>query len=370
MAYDLTIVVPTLYERQNIEPLLAALTAALEGIDWEVIFVDDNSPDGTSILVREIGVRDPRVRGIQRIGRRGLASACIEGMLASNAPYLAVMDADLQHDERLLPAMLETLRSSDAELVVGSRYMAGGSTGLGLAGVRKALSRLATRLSRWVIRRDLTDPMSGFFMLRRSLLERTVRDLYGEGFKILLDFITSAGHGLKFAELPYTMRFRHAGESKLDTTVVLEFVLMLINKKFRGWLPPRFVMFVLVGLSGVGVHMMVLYGLFQFFGSGFALAQGIATWAAMTSNFFMNNLLTYYDRRLTGWHLLSGLLSFYLACGFGAVVNVALADFLFEHGLDWRIAGICGAGVGAVWNYVMTSLSTWSNRSTIGLDRP
>ena len=368
MAPELTLVVPTFNERQNVEPLLAALTAALAGIDWEVVFVDDDSPDGTSALVREIAARDPRVRGIQRIGRRGLASASIEGMLASNAPFLAVIDADLQHDERLLPVMLETLRADDAELVVGSRYMAGGGTGVGLAGARNAISRLATRMSRWVIGRDLTDPMSGFFMLRRSLLERTVRDLYGEGFKILLDFITSAGRELKFAELPYTMKARHAGESKLDATVVLEFVLMLINKKFRGWLPLRFAMFVLVGLSGVGVHMAVLYCLFQLFGSGFTLAQGLATWVAMTSNFFLNNLFTYRDKRLIGRYLLRGLLSFYLACGFGAVVSVALADFLFEHGLDWRLAGIGGAGVGAVWNYVMTSLFTWSSRSAVFRD--
>lgn len=363
MAPELTLVVPTFNERQNIEPLLIALTAALEGIHWDILFVDDDSPDGTSDLVRKIGARDPRVRGIQRVGRRGLASACIEGMLASNAPYLAVLDADLQHDECLLPAMLALLRADDIELVVGSRYMAGGDTGKGLAGARSAISRLATRMSHWVMGRDLTDPMSGFFMLRRSLLERTVRDLYGEGFKILLDFITSAGRALKFAELPYTMKARHAGESKLDATVVLEFVLMLLNKKFRGWLPMRFAMFILVGLSGVGVHMAALYCLFQLFGSGFALAQGFATWVAMTSNFFLNNLFTYRDRRLNGWYLMRGLLSFYVACGLGALVSVALADFLFEHGLDWRLAGIAGAGIGAVWNYVMTSLFTWSNRS-------
>lgn len=365
MARDLSIVIPTFNERQNIEPLLVALTDALVGIDWEVVFVDDDSPDGTITLVREIAARDPRVRGIQRIGRRGLASACIEGMLASNAHYLAVMDADLQHDERLLPTMLEKLRAGDIELAVGSRYMVGGSTGQGLAGARNAISRLATRMSRSVVGRELSDPMSGFFMLRRSLLERTVRNLYGEGFKILLDFVTSAGRSLQFVELPYEMKVRNAGTSKLDATVALEFVLMLIDKKFRGWLPLRFMMFVLVGLSGVGIHMAVLYGLFQLLGGGFAMAQGIATWVAMTSNFFLNNLFTYRDRRLAGQRLLRGLLSFYVACGFGAAVNVALADFLFRNGLDWRIAGIAGAGVGAVWNYVMTSLFTWSSRPVV-----
>lgn len=365
MSLELTLVIPTFNERQNIEALLSALHTALADIEWEVIVVDDNSPDGTSDLVRQIGAHDSRVRNIQRIGRRGLASACIEGMLASNAPFLAVMDADLQHDERLLPAMLETLRRGDAEIVIGSRYMAGGSTGHGLAGARHGISRLATRMSRWVIGRDLTDPMSGFFMLRRSLLGRTVKTLYGEGFKILLDFITSAGPDLKFAELPYTMKARYAGSSKLDATVVLEFILMLLNKKFRGWLPLRFIMFVMVGLSGVAVHMGTLYCLFKLFGSQFALSQGIASWMAMTSNFFLNNLFTYRDRRLTGRDLLRGIFSFYLACGLGAVVSVALADFLFKHGLDWRVAGITGAGVGAGWNYVMTSIFTWSRRPPI-----
>src|SRR5688572_2296033 len=144
---ELTVVVPAFRERENIPGLLAALDAALAGLDWETIIVCDDALDGTEELVRERAQKDARVRCIQRVGRRGLASACIEGMLASSAPYLAVIDADLQHDETLLPKLLEAARRDGADIVVASRYMEGGSTGE-LDPGRVRMSRLAGALGR------------------------------------------------------------------------------------------------------------------------------------------------------------------------------------------------------------------------------
>ena len=141
---ELTVVVPTLNERDNIAPLVELLDTALAGIAWEVIFVDDDSRDDTAAAVRAMARRDGRVRCLQRIGRRGLSTACIEGALASAAPYCAVMDADLQHDETVLPRMLEALRTGSYDLAIGSRYSAGGDLGE-LSGRRAGISKLATR---------------------------------------------------------------------------------------------------------------------------------------------------------------------------------------------------------------------------------
>src|SRR6476660_2920852 len=160
---ELTVVVPTFNERDNISPLLDRLKVALGSLNWEAIFVDDDSPDGTADFLREIAQRRPHVRVIRRIGRRGLTSACVEGVLSSSAPYFAVIDADMQHDEAILPQMLEVLKERGLDIVVGSRYVEGGSV-LGWEKRRRLISRLASRIARLVIKVDLQDPMSGFFL--------------------------------------------------------------------------------------------------------------------------------------------------------------------------------------------------------------
>lgn len=357
---ELSVIVPTFNESANVHALLGRLDACLDGIAWEAIFVDDDSPDATAAIVRELGRADNRVRVLQRINRRGLSSACIEGMLASSAPYLAVMDADLQHDERLLPEMLRTLREDGLDIVVGSRYVSGGGTGDWDEG-RKSISRFATQLSGLVLKADLKDPMSGFFMLRRETLDGTVRDLSGIGFKILLDLFASAPSPLAFRELPYTFRPRHAGESKLDSTVAWEYLMLLLDKSVGHIVPVRFIPFALIGAFGVGVHMAVLWAFFQALHYGFAASQTLATLVAMASNFLMNNALTYRDRRLKGWGLFKGWLSFTAACSIGAVANIGIASYLFEgKSVGWVLSAVAGILVSAVWNYAVTAMYTWN----------
>jgi dolichol-phosphate mannosyltransferase len=355
----LTIVIPTYNEADNVAPLVESLQSALGDSDWEAIFVDDDSPDGTFRQVQKAGAANPKVRGLLRIGRRGLSSACIEGMLAANSDYLAVMDADHQHDESLLPAMLDQLQNGQADVVVASRYTGGGSSEQGLGHIRSAGSRLATYLSRVLLRQPLTDPMSGFFMMHRRVLDGAVKSLYGKGFKILLDILSAHEGKLRLVELPYDMKPRHAGESKLDTMVVLDFLQMLLNQKSGGLIPVRFLMFVMVGLTGVGVHMIVLYTLLTLLGSTFVWSQAMATFVAMTSNFLLNNWFTFRDRKLRGSSIVTGLLSFYLACSLGALINVAFASMLFDRGAPWGVAGVAGAVVGAVWNFALSSYLTW-----------
>jgi dolichol-phosphate mannosyltransferase len=354
---EVSIVVPTFNERLNVTELVARIERALRGISWELIFVDDDSPDGTSAEVKAIAVRDSRIRCLRRIGRRGLSSACIEGMLAAAAPVLVVMDADLQHDESKIPAMLAALEAEGAELVIASRYTEGGAIG-NWDKTRALMSRVATRLSRMVCRQHISDPMSGFFMIRAEALDRCVRGLSGTGFKILLDIVASSPGVLQIAEVPYTFRERLHGESKLDSLVMWDFGMLLAEKTIGRYVPVRFLAFTLVGGAGVLVHLATLSAL-RFSQLGFTRSQAIATVVAMVFNFWSNNLLTYRDRRLRGARWLTGLLSFMLACGLGAVANVGIASFLFKSHTQWLVAALAGIAVGAVWNYAITQLYTW-----------
>lgn len=360
---ELSIIVPTFNERANVDELVGRLTAVLAGVDWEVIFVDDDSPDRTAAFVRQLGRRDSRVRVVHRVNRRGLSSACVEGMLASSAPFLAVMDADLQHDERILPNMLAAVKDAGLDIAVGSRSVEGGSMG-DWSRDRQFVSRVATRLSRLVLKADLRDPMSGFFLMRRELLEEVVYNLSGIGFKILVDIFASAKRPLRFEEIPYSFRTRHAGESKLDGMVAWEYLMMLLDKSLGRYIPVRFIPFAFIGGVGVFVHMAVLWVVFLVMDKGFVAGQTAATLVAMTTNFFLNNLLTYRDRRLHGWDLLRGWFSFTLACSVGAVANVGIATYLFESqsmgDMGWVLSATAGILVGAVWNYAVTSVYTWS----------
>lgn len=360
-------VVPAYRERENIVPLLAALERALAGLDWEAIVVVDDASDGTEEMVRERAQQDRRVRCLHRIGRRGLASACIEGMLASSAPYLAVMDADLQHDETLLPKLLEAAKKQTADVVVASRYMDGGSTGE-LAAGRVKISRLASRVS-GVVCEGLSDPMSGFFVVRRAFLERVVRRLYGRGFKILLDLIAAARGDLRIVELPYSMRSRARGESKLGLRVIAEFFMLLLYHLTGRLLPARFFLFAAVGVTGVGVQLAVLWLAFRLANTGFLASQLLATLAAMTSNFFLNNAFTYSDQRLRGARMWRGLLAFYFACGIGALINLALAEWLYLKSFAYWVAGLAGAMVAALWNFFTTASWTWGGTGSRGLQR-
>ena len=353
----LSVIVPTFNERDNVERLVSALDAALPDCAWEVIFVDDDSPDGTAEVVRHLGRQRLDIRCVHRLGRRGLSSAVIEGVLSSSSPFIAVIDGDLQHDERLLPQMLALLDAGAADIVVGSRYLAGGGVG-NWDRSRIAMSQIATKLSRLVLPKALSDPMSGFFMIRRPAFEGVMRQLSGTGYKILLDVLASGAGTLRWHELPYEFRERQAGVSKVDSVVLWEYFLLLLDKFLGRRLPTRFMSFALVGGLGIIVHFVTLAACAALH-LRFAAAQAIATFVAMTSNFLLNNILTYSDRRLHGAQAIKGLAFFYAVCAIGALANVGVASFVFERQSSWWLAGLAGVLVGTVWNYVMTGLLTW-----------
>jgi dolichol-phosphate mannosyltransferase len=354
-------VVPTCNERDNVTTLFRRLETALAGVAWEVIFVDDNSPDGTWQMVRDLARQDSRVRCIRRIGRRGLSGACIEGILASSAPCAAVIDADLQHDETQLPKMLALLQGGSADLVVGSRYVEGGSAD-SFNKQRAGASALATEVAKRVLRVKIADPMSGFFMIRRDRFEQLAPQLSTQGFKILLDIVATARGDLRIVEIPYSFGSRLHGESKLDSMVALDFLGLVLAKLTHDVVSLRFLLFATVGSIGLLVHFAVLFIALEAFGMPFPHAQACGALLAMTSNFILNNFLTYRDQRLKGFAILRGLLLFYLVCGVGLAANVGVAFSVYDQEPIWWLAGAAGALMGVVWNYAMSGLFVWRRR--------
>jgi dolichol-phosphate mannosyltransferase len=359
LSAEVSLVIPTFNESGNLRELLNRVDKALAGVDWEMIVVDDNSPDGTATLAKQIANEDTRVRCLRRVNRRGLAGACIEGMLASSAPFVAVMDADLQHDEKILPQMLQKLRAG-CDLVVGSRHVEGGSADSGFSARRAVISRFATHLAQKALHADYSDLMSGFFMLRRDIVESCAPQLTPAGFKILADIVASAPKPLKVEEVGYSFRERLAGESKFDAKVGLDFLGLMLNKASGGRIPVRFIFFALVGATGVAIHMATVALALAVPGVDFAFAQSVAVLVAMTSNFFINNAITYRDAKLKGLGPLTrGLLYFYAVCAFGAVANVGVATWLYNlYPVVW-ISALAGVIMGSVWNFTLSSLFVW-----------
>ena len=371
MTLRLAVILPTLNERGNLRALVERLSAALDGIAWEAIFVDDNSRDGTADEARAIALADPRIRCIQRIGRRGLASAAIEGMCATAAPVVAVMDADHQHDPKLLPGMLAAIESGDYDLAYASRFAEGASTEAWGRPDRVKASGFANALARRVTGVDLSDPMSGYFMLRAETLRADAARLSGVGFKILLDILATADAPMRVKEFPLDFAARAHGESKLDRTVVFEFLVGLYDKWLGRIIPTRFALFGTVGALGAVVHMSVLALVLHLFGARFAVShypketafivgQTAAAFTAMSFNFVLNNELTYADKRLRGFGpLLRGWLKFAMTCSFGMLANIGVSTALVRVGFHPYPSAIAGIILASVWNFALSSKFVW-----------
>jgi dolichol-phosphate mannosyltransferase len=358
---EVAVVLPTYNERENVGELIERIEAVLSGmagLRWEIVFVDDDSPDGTAEVVRGYARQNARIRLVHRVGRRGLSSACIEGIMATTANSVVVMDADLQHDETILPEMLRRLREESLDLVVGTRNAMGGSMGQ-FSKQRVLLSRIGTAISHAVCRCAPSDPMSGYFAVRRDFFLEVAPQLQGNGFKILVDMLASSERPVRFGEVGYRFRERRHGESKLDVHTGIEYLFLILNKAMGGLIPVRFVMFALVGATGMLAHLSCLALLLFGLHTRFLAAQAAASFVAMTGNFFLNNLITYRDRKLRGLRLVTGLVSFWVACSFGAWANVVFARALLAQGARWYMAGLAGIILSSVWNYSMSNLFTW-----------
>ena len=348
---ELSIVVPIV--REGDASVVERLRGALGDGDWEIVLVDDNAPDEIVSAIHAMSRTDPRMRAIRRVGRNGLTQTCLVAMLASGARCVAMLEPDAL-DEKLLAGMLERLRGGDADLVVATRRRAGGS------GPRRMVRGVLSAITRRVLSTDMSDPTSGFFMMRRDALETLTPSLSSLGYQVLLDLIATARGRLRVVELA-----AEGGDARGARTSELKLaleLLALMMAKFTGdAVSIRFLLFCLVGLSGVGVHLALLDAAL-FATLHFTAAQTVATIGAMVWNFTLNNAVTYGDQRLTGWAYVTGLVRFMIICGIGAVSNVGIASFIYAHDNTWWIAGLGGAVMGAVWNYAVSSVFVWRPR--------
>ena len=355
----LSVVVPTYREAANIAVLFERMTTALEGLTWEMIVVDDDSPDGTSELAFAIAASDRRLRCLRRVNRTGLAGAVIEGWMSSSADFVAVIDGDLQHDECILPKMYGALEARSFDLVIGTRV----ADGEGLSSARQKLSDLGKWFFNRIAGAVVTDPMSGFFMIRRDLVSELAPRLSPDGFKILVDVILSAGGGLKITETPYKFRKRVAGESKLTPLVGLDFLGLVAHHATGGLLPNRFVLFALIGAIGLVVHIATLSTFRAWFEMyDFQSGQIAATLVAMGSNFVLNNEITYRTHRYRGPVMIGGFVAFALGCSVGALANINVASFLYRSNQVWWAAALAGALLSVVWNYAVSTNLIWRPR--------
>ena len=357
---QITVIIPTYNECGNIAPLIREIEDALVTVDWAIIFVDDDSKDGTVLEIEKCLNSNQRIEGVLRKGARGLSGAVLTGLGYARSPYVAVMDADLQHDPRLIKTMLAGLEAnSSKQIAVGSRYL-DDYIGHGLTKTRYLGSRALTKISQLFIAKNLTDPMSGFFVVRRDIFSKLSTKLSPHGYKILLDLVTGVQNREGILEYPLLFRPRNSGESKMDLRVIWELLVILIYRSSFSVFPRNFLSFSMIGLIGLIIHLAILFLLYKVLGVSFAISQVVATVTAMLNNFLLNNYLTYWGRSLTGCQLVNGYLKFVAICGLGGLISYVIASYLIDKGILWFIAGCLGAIAAAGWNYSLTKFITWN----------
>ena len=370
-----TVVSPTYNEAENVTRLAHDVCATLSGIDYELLIADDDSPDCTWAVAQELATRDPHISVLRRITDRGLSPAVIEAFLSSSSEYVGVIDADLQHDPAILRQMIAAL-DAGAEIAVGSRYVEGGGTGTWNA-ARRFQSWVATKLAQTFLGVELTDPMSGYFVMRRGDFIRIHKQLDSGGFKILLEIIARLTPS-RLEEVPYTFRERVAGRSKLSSKVVLQYLGQLWKlSSVSRYMSVRFIKFALVGGSGTLVNLCAFLGFAGLFGLRDWRISASATLLANFTNYVFNNAWTFVDRGHSGWSLLRGYVS-YLAFSLAGLsastltfAGLTRAYVIYLHpvhptresyvlALGFQFAAIL---VGTVFNYELTSRFTWRQRN-------
>ncbi len=360
----LSLVIPTYNEAENLPILIDRLCSVLSLIDYELIVVDDDSPDGTWRLAETMAADNSRIRSLRRIGERGLSSAVMLGMSTAEGSVIAVIDADLQHDPRVLPEMIKPILADRADIVVASREVEGGSYG-DFTTSRRTLSVAGAALARTLTGTPVSDPMSGYFAVSRAHMERVAPKVNPRGFKILLEFL-ARGDRPRVAEIGYEFGLRQHGETKLTTSVAFSYLLSLIGLFTGRLLSATMTAYLLVGLFGV---------LVQFGALGIATTAGITFAAALAmeisvlSNYWMNNRFTFAPERRRGARFISGLVPFHLVAAHGLLIQIGLVTTatgttsgLGEGPLGYRLAGIALATAG---NFALNRHLTWRPRTGI-----
>ncbi len=360
----LSVVLPTFNERDNIGPLLEKLNNLYTAYDVEVIVVDDDSTDGTAKAVKAIAHKDSRVRLIRRLGRSGLASAIKEGLLAATGDLAAVMDSDGQHEPEAVFKALELLQEQKLDLVAGSRFLQESEIH-GLSHRRTGGSSIANRFARLSLPKrysHITDYMSGFFVIDVEACLPSICRVDVNGFKFLYELLSISNGNLQVAEVPLTFQPRSYGKSKLDIAILWDFAISLIHTLVFRVLPRRAISFGLVGSGGVLVQLATTEILMAILNQTFQQALPFAVVTAATSNYLINNALTFRSQRLSGKALLKGLIKFLLVASLPVIANVGLATTFYNLvSPNPFIAQMAGIIVVFVWNYAASSRFVWNS---------
>lgn len=349
----LSLIIPTYNERDNIFTVADIVDKALRNVDYEIIFVDDSTDDTPDIL-EQVSYINSHIRYEHRVLERGLGTAVVRGFELAKGDVLAVMDADLQHPPEMLNAMLEEIER-DVDIVVPSRFVAGGEDG-GLSPIRKLISAGARYMARLALRRVrmISDPTSGFFMMRRSVIEGV--SLRPIGWKILIE-VLARGKYHTVIEIPYVFRARSAGESKMSLREQWNYVKHLSLLVRDSPADRRFVFFAVVGLSGVLVNMLV-YVLAVRLGITVSFAGLVSALVALLSNFTLNDRITWSDIKGSSWMIRA--VKYFSVSLIGIGIDVGILNLLYHDArVHYILANLVGIIVATVWNYVLSNYWTW-----------
>jgi dolichol-phosphate mannosyltransferase len=358
----LSVVLPTYNESANVTPIANQLLPLREQYSLEIIFVDDDSQDGTADVIRSLAHLHPEVRLIRRVGRAGLSSAIKEGILDATGDLVAVMDCDGQHEPAMVLAALQSLRETGADLLIGSRFHADANI-KGLSRQRERNSTWANAVARFSLPRyrQLTDYMSGFFVCQLQPVLPYVRQIDVNGFKFLYELLAISRGRLNVDEMPLQFQPRISGESKLNLAVVWDLGISILHTLLLRSVPRRAISFGLVGMTGIATHLTIYSLARSLFGFSFELAQVFAVVGAATTNFLINNVLTFRTQQLAGIPLLLGLLRFLLVTSMGMVANVGVSTALYHRATQQPLlAMFAGIAVDFVWKYAASSKFVWN----------
>jgi len=360
----ISIVIPTFNEQSNISKIINQLLNLDVIYEKEIIVVDDNSGDGTANLVREYCRDDRRVRLISRYGRFGLSSAIKEGCLCATGDIIAVMDADGQHDPSYIALALEKIELKKVDIVLGSRFVEGAII-KGLSQGRKSSSSIANSLARLSLYGSynyLTDYMSGFFVFKRNVCIELVEKIDVQGFKFFYELLAISGGKLKIFEIPFIFNEREHGNSKLDLPVVWDFLISLLHTFIGRLVPRRAVSFALVGSTGVFIQLLTIYFLLAITNLDFEKVLPLGVIIAASSNFIINNILTFRSNKLSGKRFYTGLLKFLLVSSLPIIANVGVTNLFYSQFLtNTFISQLAGIFVVFIWNYAASSKVVWNN---------
>jgi dolichol-phosphate mannosyltransferase len=374
-----SVITPTFNEAENLPILVGRLHDALADIPHEIIVADDDSPDRTWEVAEGLAADDPRITVMRRFHDPGLSASVLDGMSVARGEVLAVIDADLQHDESILADMVEQVLDDRADVVVGSRSTAGGGYGE-WSSSRRFVSWVATLIARLLLRVPVSDPMSGYFAVSRRAYEATAPQLNPRGFKILLEFI-GRNRDLRVSEVGYEFSNRVHGETKLNRSVIRSYLLGVAELRLGRQVNPTFLLYVLVGIVGLIVNSTAFW-LAEWIGfpvvttglndeiDPIATSFLFSLQLSILVLFVLNNEFTFWEQRFQGLRLLPAFVVYEAMSLLGAGVHVAVFTFLQESGFLLSFFGgatrvvhnLLGAVVALIINWYLNTTYLWRRR--------